>query len=280
MELIINDLSQYGLLIHGPESPGFKERLSALVASPADLDEDTLRYSIVIENQTAHHVVNITIVWRFSPSKDASFPFTFSQGFGGSASSVFNGASWSRLASGAQYPFTPLAIDLSAPGQEAAGTESGDERMRRRDQMKSRFAESHTVLVEIDGALFSDGVFVGPDTTGRFEDFEIRVRAARDLIAELNQKLDDGEDAFAHAERYASITKEQIEASFPAPQPHVRPHNLDEARALFHNPEKLYAFFKKSEAMAVILRRQRVGEAAAIEWIRASAKNQIPLVKR
>jgi len=37
---------------------------------------------------------------------------------------------------------------------------------------------------------------------------------------------------------------------------------------------------KKTTAMAVIARRQKSGEQAAVEWIRESAKSQIPLVRR
>jgi hypothetical protein len=64
MELIINDLPQHGVLIHGPEGPGFRDRLFALVAVPPDLEDDALRYSIVVENQTPQHILQITFVWR------------------------------------------------------------------------------------------------------------------------------------------------------------------------------------------------------------------------
>ena len=60
--------------------------------------------------------------------------------------------------------------------------------------------------------LFGDGVFVGPDTRREFDQIEAKIRAASDLMAVLNRKLDDGEDVFAHAEQCASIIKAQIEA--------------------------------------------------------------------
>jgi hypothetical protein len=112
--------------------------------------------------------------------------------------------------------------------------------------------------------MIGDGVFAGPDTALWFDRFEAKVRAARDFIAELNRKLDDGEDAFAYAEQCASITFEQIEAIYPTTLPGARE----------------YALSKKVEAMGVIARRQKSGEQAAVERIRASAKSQIQLVRR
>jgi len=46
------------------------------------------------------------------------------------------------------------------------------------------------------------------------------------------------------------------------------------------NLERAYAISKKGAAMNVINRRQKVGEPATVEWIRESAKSQIPLVRR
>jgi hypothetical protein len=88
------------------------------------------------------------------------------------------------------------------------------------------------------------------------------------LAAELNQKLDEGEEIFAHIDRYASISRRQIEALYP------------DARAILPNLERFYAMSKKAKAMTIINRRERFGEPATVEWIRASAKSQIPLVRR
>ena len=108
---------------------------------------------------------------------------------------------------------------------------------------------------------------VGPDTTQRDKRIEEWVRAISDFIAELNQILDDGEDIFAHIERNASMTREQIEALHP------------EARVRYPYVEITYAMSKKASAMAIIKRRERFGDPATIEWIRESAKSQIPLVR-
>jgi hypothetical protein len=96
----------------------------------------------------------------------------------------------------------------------------------------------------------------------------VRFRAGTDLITELNQKLDKGEEIFAQIDRYASITRRQIEALYP------------DARAILPNLDRIYAISKKAKAMTVINRRERFGEPATVEWIRESAKSQIPLVRQ
>ena len=67
MELIINDMPQYGVLIHGPESPDFRERLLSLFrdwysGAPPELYDDELPCSFIVENQTLSHIVQITFI--------------------------------------------------------------------------------------------------------------------------------------------------------------------------------------------------------------------------
>jgi hypothetical protein len=107
-----------------------------------------------------------------------------------------------------------------------------------------------------------------PDITKMDEETQARFRAGTDLIAELNQKLDEGEEIFAHIDRYDSISRRQIEALYP------------DARAILPNLERAYAVSKKATAMTIIKRREKFGEPATVEWIRESAKSQIPLVRR
>ena len=263
MEIITNDLPQHGVLIHGPKSPGFRSRLFALVTVPPELEDDALRYSILIENQTPKHILQIKLVWRPYPQK--GWPLPFYEGAGVSIDPVFNDVSRSLIKPGEQCPWSILK-GHGFWWQKAviAPTDVHPEEIR-----EALLAASPKWSVDVDGALFDDGVFAGPDTDLWFDQYEARIRTARDLIAELNQKLDDGEDAFAYAEQCASITKEQIEALYRNGGSHASEIVIIHA-----------ALSKKMTAMNVIARRRYSGEQAAIEWIRASAKSQVPLVRR
>jgi len=374
MELIINDMPQYGVLIHGPESPGFRERLLSLFrdwysGAPPELYDDELPCSFIVENQTLSHIVQITFIC--SPYPRESGP-SFSLWSGDSRNRVLNDQWGSMIKPGGQCPWSLLdgywfiSQKVKAPSRRDA-----------RDQEKKKLAAIDKLSVEIDGVLFSDGSFVGPDTELKFDQFEASNRGALDMIAELNRKLDAGEDAFAYAEQCASIPSEQIKELYPDPRLYARSQEivymwekkmaakfffslwggrgrqaviewirekanpriplperfrpditkmdeetqarfraatdlvaelnqkLDEgeeifahidryasisrrqiealypdARAILPNLERTYAISKKNKAWTIIKRRERFGEPATVEWIRESAKSQIPLVRR
>ena len=281
MELIINDLPQHGVLIHGPASPGFKDRLNALIEIPMDVDEELLRYSIIIENQSSRYIVRWSIVWRFYQSNDSPLqsrlkgaPITSTFGEGTAAYSVFGNEFRGSPKPGGQIPLNVVLGNLYlAWGKDkygvqwSRGTGPHDNTMSRA-VMNRQLASSVKLFVSIDVVLFDDGVFIGEDIHNEFEQIETQFKAARDLLTELNQKIDEGEDAFAHAEQCASITKEQIEALCVDERNNRRP------------PEWRYAWDRKSIAMHTISRRKKFGDQATIEWIQASAKSDISLVRR
>ena len=377
MELIINDMPQYGVLIHGPESPGFRERLLSLFhdspfGAPPELYDDELPCSFIVENQTLSHIVEITLIC--SPYPRESGP-SFSLSDRDSRNRVLNDQWGIMIKPDGQCPWS-LLDGYWFISQKVVSTTGEDTRRERRDQ-KKKLAAIDKLSVEIDGVLFSDGSFVGPDTELKFDQFEAQNRGALDMIAELNRKLDAGEDAFAYAEQCASIPREQIKELYPDPRLYARSQEivymwekkmaakfffslwggrgkqaviewirekanpriplperfrpditkmdeetqvrfraatdlvaelnqkLDEgeeifahidryasitrcqiealypdARAILPNLERTYAFSKQARAMNVINRRERFGEPATVEWIRESAKSQIPLVRR
>jgi hypothetical protein len=183
MELIINDQPQHGVLIHGPASPGFKDRLIALIEIPTDFDDDILQYSIIIENKSSQHIVNWKIVWRFYPSNDAPFryllngaPFTVSQGEGLAGDPVFNNELGGVINPSGHCPYNLVLRNLYLVlgkhrfgVQWSTGTRPSDEPKKRLDQIKAMLAASVRWSVDIDGVLFDDGVFIGPDTAHQDE---------------------------------------------------------------------------------------------------------------
>jgi hypothetical protein len=298
MEIIANDMPQYGVMIHVPESPGFSDRLFALVEVPPELEEDALRYSVVVENQTPQHILRIKLVYSPYSQEDSKFVREYDprdrneylrlwrggllpsgEGAEISIADAFTRMSWgvSRglIKAGNQCPWSLLEGSYFWR-QKAILATTDARKEERREHLKARFGRIARWSVDFDGVLFSDGVFAGPDTAMWFNNFETQVRAARDLIAELNRKLDDGEDALAHAEQCASITIERIDEQC-AP---ITNEQIEAIHPSAISYERIYASARKTTAMNVILRRQKSGEQAAVEWIRENAKSQIPLVRR
>jgi hypothetical protein len=286
MEIITNDMPRHGVLIHGPGSPGFRDRLFALVDVPPELEDDALRHSIVVENQSPQHILTISLVWRRYSQEDSKYIREFDPRNRNECSRlarngllpilervdiridpVFTqmswGVSWGLIKAGAQFPWSLL----EGPGfhrHKAVLARTDARVVERRENIKAQLARNDRWSVDVDGVLFSDGVFAGPDTFLWFDHFEAEVRAARDLIAELNRMLDNGEDALARAEQCASITNEQLADLYPAATPNAQAYGLT----------------KKVTAKNVIARRQKSGVQAAVVWIRECAKFQIPLVRR
>ena len=269
MELIINDMPQYGVLIHGPESPGFRERLLSLFrdspfGDPPELDDDELPCSFIVENQTLSHIVEITFIC--SPYPRESGP-SFSLSSGDSRNRVLNDLWGSMIKPGGQCPWS-LLDGYWFISQKVVSSTGEDTRREQRDQEKKKLAAIDKLSVEIDGVLFSDGSFVGPDTELKFDQFEANNRGALDMIAELNRKLDAGDDAFAYAEQCASITWEQIKELYPDPPLYAR------------SQEIVYMWEKKTAAKGIVFQWHVTGKQAMIEWIREKANPRIPLPER
>ncbi len=273
MELIINDLPQHGVLIHGPESPGFKERLLALFVDPPDLDDDGLRCSFIVENQTPQHIHQIMLICRPYPQEsEPSFSLDSSLDGGGANNPLLkNLRGWVRgslIKPGGQCPWSLL--EGFGFWKHKVLISEGESRLRdslreSRDHMKKRLAASDKWSVDINFVIFGDGVFVGPDTDMQFDRLEAHNRASRDLITELNRKLNAGEDVFAYVEQCAS---EQINA----PDPYLRLSEL--------SPDLLQTWRKQSAAKHVTEFWQRSGKQKTVEWIRENAKSPIPLPRR
>jgi hypothetical protein len=217
-------MPQYGVLIHGPESRGFRERLLSLFrdspfGAPPELDDDDLRCSFIVENQTLSHIVEITFICGPYP-RESGPSFSLPVGGGVARNRVLNNLWGSMIKPGGQCPWS-LLDGYWFISQKALSTRGEDTRRERRDR-KKKFAAIDKLSVEIDGVLFSDGSFVGPDNEMKFDQCEAHNRGALDMIAELNRKLDAGEDAFAYAEQCASIPREQIKELYPDPRLYAR----------------------------------------------------------
>ncbi len=267
MELIINDLPEHGVVIHGPESPGFRERLLALmarVANPPMSDDDELRYSFIVENQSPQDILKISIT--LGPYQRESGPL-YRQLGGIPINPGLITVSSFRIPLGGQCPWN-LLDGYGFPRHKTVSPTGGDRRRENRDYVKKRLAAGDKWSVDIDYVLFDDGVFAGPDTHLEFDHLVASKRASRDMIAELNRKLDAGEDVLAYVEQCASIPWEQINALYPDPGLFVR------------SPEIVYTWEKKMLAKSMVGQWQCAGKQAMVNWIRERANPKFPLPAR
>ncbi len=269
MQIEVNDLSDVGVVVHSPAGTGFSNMLSSLLTVPSDLAGDAAKYSVVIENKTPQHINAIAVIWRFYPSQGKPIERKYSFSFLGN--SFFNNASDSLIKPGELYPLCLFAESAGFGRERLRELKSDQQTTNTLSVLNSLLARSTRWSLTIDSVLFSNGVWVGPNTDGFVERLTAQINGARDLLKELAQKLDAGEpvgNLLAHARAYAGAPNEKPEQRMPD-------------RRQITNPNYLYDWAKKNTARQVLARHERFGgDQAMIEWVREHMRRQISLVKR
>src|SRR5262249_50650406 len=207
------------------------------------------------------------LVWRFYPSQGPPITKTYSHAFGGDM--------FTNPAEGLIQPNGQYAMSLLLPGagfsRDPVQEVKNDDRLSRElTGLNSLIARSVKWSVDVDGVLFSNGVYVGPDSAKYFDFVKAKYGGGRDLIQELVDKINGNQpyaSIFAHAQSYASITDKDLEAPFP------------DFRTRMTDPVYTYNKIKTNMGRHIIARRDRYGEQAAIDFIIQNSKLQIPLVK-
>jgi hypothetical protein len=283
MQLEINDLTDVGVVVHGPDSEGFNNKLSSLLTIPGDLVGDATKYSLIIENKTPQHINAISVIWRFYPSQGKPIEHKYEYSF--MSNSFFDDVSDSLIKSGELYPLCAF-VNSAGFGRERLREIKSDPQMTDTlSAIKSLLARSTRWSFTIDSVLFSNGVWVGPNKNGYVELLSARINGARDMLKELAQKLDAGEpidNVLAHAQSYAG----------PQDEP---PANRMMDRQKLTDPNYQYEWAKKNAARQVLARQKMLSgdqknfsgdqknisrDQIMIEWIRGHTRKQIPLVKR
>jgi hypothetical protein len=269
MQLEINDLPNAGVLVHGPDSQGFNNKLSSLVTIPSDIAGDAAKYSLIIENKTPQHISAISVIWRFYPSKGE--PIQRKYEFSFLSSPFFDDVSYSLIKSGELYPLCPFVESVGFGRERLREIKSSPETANTLSVLNTLLARSTRWSFTIDSVLFSNGEWVGPNTSGHAERMTAQINGARDLLKELAQKLDAGEpiaNILGHAKAYAGPLDEKPAQRMPD-------------RQKMNDPNYIYEWAKKNAARQALARqKQPGGDQAMIEWIREHRNHQIALIKR
>ncbi|MGH9834135.1 MAG: hypothetical protein ACREBD_07445 [Blastocatellia bacterium] len=270
MRLEIHDLAEHGVFAYGPDSADFGRKLGALVAIPADLTNDAPKYSVILENRTPQRITAIAVVWHFYPAQGA--PIERSSSFSFISNPFFNDVSDSLIKAGEFYPLCQLADGVGFGRARMTELKSDAQAKQTLALLDALIARSMRWSFDIDSVLFSNGVFVGPDRLGYVGATSARINAARDILKEVAQKIDAGEpmsNVLAHANAYASIPEEALDAQYP------------DVRKRMRDPDYIYARIKNQTAKAVLARHRNFGgDAGLIAWVRQNSQQQIQLVRQ
>jgi hypothetical protein len=273
MRLSVSDLPQYGVVIHDSSNPAFKNELSALYSIPPDLLNDVMRYSIVVQNNTPQPINALSVIWKFYPSQGEPILKIFTYFH---ANQFFSDPTLNMIPPNGRLVHCLLLHSYGfAPTKSREREIKNDEQLQHQlNHLNALIARSEKWSVDLDGVLFSNGIYVGPDSAKYFDQLNARFKGARDAIDELMQKLNNNEpyaNAFAHAQSYASRYAD-LEAQAQA--------QLSDMPQRMRDPAYIYDETKMQMGHQVMKRRENFGEQAAIDFIRRSSEGHIPLVKR
>jgi hypothetical protein len=139
----------------------------------------------------------------------------------------------------------------------------GGNRNEIRDYLQTQLRQGRSITISLDGAFFDDGTFVGPNTTGYYEQIEAQIRAKHDILQEMSNALKEGkkpDEVFKMLEPYRSLPQ----ASFNGES----------------TTTDIYNFWKKTYAEEAINRKYAAGEQHVLDSMSSLYRKTWPGLKR
>jgi hypothetical protein len=243
VKLDLHDVPEAGLTLISSADQSFDQMLNDVPLLPGlEAFRERLKpYSVFVRNSGAQTVVGYRIVWKVTNAKGRDVPSIHDSLAAPLLMEMWNqppGRGGDLRRSGIQPGSSQLVSLLPVPrvtpvGATFAGGWTGSslggsaridpvskdqlQNLSPADQMAAvaaraiegktlQLAGSSKISVSIDGAVFEDGSFVGPDETGFFSRVQTEMTARRDLYREFQDMLSSGKpDADVDA-RLAELT--------------------------------------------------------------------------
>jgi hypothetical protein len=173
-----------------------------------------------------------------------------------------------RLFSLIPLPSTFMNAGGAGSGLLNTQTEQGVTRETKAETLQSSLqslAGCTDITVSIDGVFFDDGTFVGPDTTGFFENMKAQVEAKLALRRDIAKKLKTGKSK-------DEIFKDIEDKANPKPS---APNLAKES-----NPAAYHDFFSRFFAMQILRYRKLYGEDHALDKAQGPKNRPEPVLRK
>ncbi|MGH9822552.1 MAG: hypothetical protein ACREDR_04785 [Blastocatellia bacterium] len=232
--LNVKDLPQYGLIIVAPADAQYQAEISHFNTGPnaGPMMTAMQPYWAVMKNSdSSRSLVAYNLVWEmtradgFVVTRQAAYSNSgafMRHDFGPNPAAVLSEGH--AIAPGSSRLVSPFfALNPAEPsGLGGIGIGSQDQSMGqkataaagRKDpaQLAALAAEDMqryvAMTVSIDGAFFSDGSFVGPDSTGYFSEFKALADADQDLLAEIARARQSGKGSAEIFDRISALANQ------------------------------------------------------------------------
>jgi hypothetical protein len=267
----IKDVPEHGLLIISPSDPSFDNMMAVYLRSKPGVPLNDLKpFSIFIKNTSNRTVVGYTLKWECIKADGTVIPQIAEYATTWALTDVGESDFEAAMAE-ARTVIRPNAIlffSQAAPpelldGQDLAPTQPDPEQTELLRSLNSELKNYTSITVSLDGALFDDGTFVGPDSAGFFAEIKAQVDAKYDLLREIESGIQQGKSAdeiFRHAEE--ALAGPDIEL------------NPDSTTADHYN------YNKKLYGQEILGIRTALGDKKAIERVRILLSRPWPELRK
>jgi hypothetical protein len=209
------DFPEQGVHLIGPSSPSFA-KLAQLVTS--DELSGTAVPPVFLQNTSKHSIVGYRITWACidragitdvrSKSNIISYVFLH-----GDESERIQAMAGDR---GVMEPNSNWFISLDGPTRRVEDTGAGQAWMPGSYTTPKISEKYPKITISVDGVFFDDGTFVGPDTTGFFNEAEYEIDARYEILNQVESDLKSGvrvEDVFKKLEQIAGQSVPELAES-------------------------------------------------------------------
>jgi len=268
-QVVVTNLASDGIDLISPNGADFDPTIQHLL--PSDLARTTLGlkpFLVILSNRSGHTIVAFETIWKVTykdRSPETSFaPILYLDAVGGTEgkgddSLVFTGPEDLPILNGEQR-LVARETAFGPPNQKFTQNEELDLQnwLRASTQnRKAKMADAVEVQINLDAAIYSDGLLVGPDTSNLDQNFTAKLHEKQRLFRQIVSDLDAG-----HTEEEAFGPAKALAIQRPIPS---------------RNPLSIYEAIAAQEIVAL---RRRVGDSAVPATVRQAIRKDPFVIRR
>ena len=258
--MIVNDLSDAGIILISPEDPKFDFEVSQIVpAQVAGVALALKPFVVIVANGSQRTIVAYSIVWRMTKKNGRKstiilpfkYPDTLAGGADSGAVSFNNQENGPVPSEGKRLVSTEIQIDSSWEDQFYL-----DQLRSFARDLKQEYAEVDQIEITLDAAIFSDGSRLGPNQSSLDQEFMTYFESKQNLFRQIASDLDSGKSV---DEAFAPLT---ILAAN-----HVSPRDRP-------------GFYKMLAAQEINALRRRIGDTQVRDTVRSVIRKEPFVIRR
>lgn len=263
VNIAAKDIPEYGLHLITPSNPAYENLATRLTHNQQNLTFDLLKpFSVFVTNDGKRTVVAYALKWELMKAdgkvitliKDNTTLWRL-MGLNGPDKDGF------IIKTGSTLFATPTTIEVTQ--DENIDVTNNPEVKTYLENLNVEMAQYVSITVTLDGVFFSDGTFVGPDSTGFFD----RVKSTRDAKLDFLLNIKNGLQQGKSTEQVF----EQIETVAKQPEIKGGPRLT---------PTEHYNKAMKEETKALLRMKNIVGSSKALNTALQSIGTQYPELRK